>query len=269
MKTLKLDHALAQQVLKRNKTSTWRLNDDKDLHVNDDVALIDKVDPNDPASWREIGVARITHILEKQLGQVDKTDMEAHEKPMSIQEVIKTFRGYYGPQVNQETPVKIIRFKFAPARDGASTYDMKAQPAFTRVKLYADGGSRGNPGPSASGFVLLDENDKIIVENGLFLGVTTNNQAEYHALKIGLEEAKKRGVQQVDVFMDSLLVVNQMKGKFKVKNRDLIPVNLSTKQLASQFQKITFTHVPRELNKLADAMVNEVLDATSGAKAKP
>jgi ribonuclease HI len=261
VKTLKLDHALAQQVLKGKKMSTWRINDDKDLHVNDAVSLIDKVVPTDPASWQVIGVATITSILEKQLGQVNQSDMEQHEKFSSIEEVIKTFRGYYGPQVGAETPVKIIRFTFAPAAEGQLPFDVRPPAIATHAKLYADGGSRGNPGPSASGYVLFDEHDKIIIENGLFLGVTTNNQAEYQALKIGLEEALKRGITHVDVFMDSMLVVNQMKGTFKVKNRDLVAIHQSVQQLVRQFMKVTFTHVPRELNKLADAMVNEVLDA--------
>jgi ribonuclease HI/pterin-4a-carbinolamine dehydratase len=129
------------------------------------------------------------------------------------------------------------------------------------IKMYADGGSRGNPGPSASGYVLLDREDHIIFKGGVYLGITTNNQAEYQALKFGLEEAQKLGAREVDVFMDSLLVINQMKGIFKVKNRDLWPIHESIKETAKQFKKVTYTHVPRELNKLADAEVNTTLDA--------
>jgi ribonuclease HI/pterin-4a-carbinolamine dehydratase len=132
------------------------------------------------------------------------------------------------------------------------------------IKLYADGGSRGNPGPSASGYVLLDMNDTIIFKSGVYLGITTNNQAEYQALKFGLEEAKKLGVREVNVYMDSLLVINQMKGIFKVKNRDLWPIHEAIKELAKQFKKVVYTHVPRELNKLADAEVNTTLDAELG-----
>jgi ribonuclease HI/pterin-4a-carbinolamine dehydratase len=132
----------------------------------------------------------------------------------------------------------------------------------SEIKLYADGGSRGNPGPSSSGFVLLDMDDSVIHKGGLYLGITTNNQAEYTALKLGLEEAKKRGVQEVHVFMDSLLVINQMKGIFKVKNRDLWPIHDAIRTICKDFKKVTFQHVPRELNKLADGMVNEILDST-------
>lgn len=130
-----------------------------------------------------------------------------------------------------------------------------------RVKLYTDGGSRGNPGPSASGFVLLDEDDTVIMRSGVYLGITTNNQAEYQSLKLGLEQARKLGVREVEVFMDSLLVINQMKGVFKVKNRDLWPIHEAIKELVKSFKQVTFTHVPRELNKLADTEVNQILDA--------
>ncbi len=128
------------------------------------------------------------------------------------------------------------------------------------VKLYSDGGSRGNPGPSASGYVLLDGNNQVLVDEGVYLGVTTNNQAEYTALKLGLEAALRLGAHEVDAYMDSLLVVNQMRGIFKIKNRDLWPVHDSIKELEAKFRRVHYTHVPREHNKLADAAVNRALD---------
>ncbi|HWT56026.1 MAG TPA: 4a-hydroxytetrahydrobiopterin dehydratase [Candidatus Microsaccharimonas sp.] len=130
----------------------------------------------------------------------------------------------------------------------------------SRVKIFADGGSRGNPGPSASGFVVLDMEDSVLVDKGVYLGITTNNVAEYTALKLALEECLKMGASEVDVYMDSLLVVNQMKGIFKVKNRDLWPIHDAIKQLLPNFKHVDFSHVPRELNKLADAAVNRALD---------
>lgn len=138
----------------------------------------------------------------------------------------------------------------------ATTIDVK------EVKLFTDGGSRGNPGPSAIGFVILDMNDGLIEKDSRYLGLTTNNQAEYQGLKDGLELCVKRQIRTVHVYMDSLLVVNQMKGIYKVKNRDLWPLyDNITKELLPQFKSVTFNHVPRELNKLADSMVNECLDA--------
>jgi ribonuclease HI/pterin-4a-carbinolamine dehydratase len=129
-----------------------------------------------------------------------------------------------------------------------------------KVKLFGDGGSRGNPGPSASGFVVLDMEDNVLVDKGVYLGVTTNNQAEYTSLKLGLEECLKMGVREVQIYMDSLLVINQMKGIFKVKNRDLWPIHDAIKKLTTKFEKVSFSHVPREFNKLADAAVNRALD---------
>lgn len=126
--------------------------------------------------------------------------------------------------------------------------------------LYADGGSRGNPGPSAGGFAILDMENNVVITSGKYLGITTNNQAEYHSLKGGIEEAVRRNIKELHVFMDSLLVVNQMVGIYKIKNRDLWPIHQAIKELLPRFDKVTFQHVPRELNKLADSIVNETLD---------
>ncbi len=133
-----------------------------------------------------------------------------------------------------------------------------------RIKMFADGGSRGNPGPSASGYVLMDTTDQVLVERGVYLGITTNNQAEYQAVRLGLEDALQRGAQEVAVYLDSLLVVNQMNGKFKVRNRDLWPIHAAIKETVTKFRDVSFTHVPRELNKLADAEVNKCLDMQAG-----
>lgn len=138
------------------------------------------------------------------------------------------------------------------------------EPHPEEVKIFTDGGSRGNPGPSASGFVVLDMEDTVLVDKGVYLGVTTNNQAEYTALKLALEECHRMGVRQVHAYLDSLLVVNQMKGIFKVKNRDLWPIHDAIKKLAQRFEHVSFSHVPREFNKLADAAVNRALDQQLG-----
>lgn len=144
----------------------------------------------------------------------------------------------------------------------ATAPDPAAHP--DEVKLFSDGGSRGNPGPSASGFVILDMEDTVLVEKGLYLGVTTNNVAEYTALKLALEECQKMGVRTVHAYLDSLLVVNQMKGIFKIKNRDLWPIHDAIKKLVALFDQVSFSHVPREFNKLADAEVNRALDEQQG-----
>ncbi len=129
------------------------------------------------------------------------------------------------------------------------------------LTIYTDGGSRGNPGPSASGFVIFNDKDEIIEEGGEYLGVTTNNQAEYQAVKLAIQSSLKYEPNELFFFIDSLLVVNQMKGVYKIKNRDLWPIHSDIKKLSENFNKVTYTHVRRELNKLADAKVNEVLDS--------
>lgn len=131
----------------------------------------------------------------------------------------------------------------------------------TRAIVYSDGGSRGNPGPSASGFVIMNEQEHVVHEGGMYLGITTNNQAEYHGVRIGLEKALEMGAKTVDFRLDSLLVVNQMNGIYKIKNRDLWPIHERIRELVMKFDKVTFMHVRREFNQLADGMVNKILDA--------
>jgi ribonuclease HI len=267
MKKLKLDHELAQMVLAGAKTSTWRIFDDKDLTVNDELELVDKVDLGQPQTWKSIGRAKINRIIEKRLGDITESDYEGHEPHATAYDRLKAYQGYYGENVSMDTPIKMIHFDFEPyttispqAITDAEEPADKPKSIGEHVTLYADGGSRGNPGPSACGYVLLDDQDTVLVDKGVYLGITTNNQAEYQGLKSGLEEARRMGAREVDVRLDSLLVVNQMRGVFKVKNRDLWPIHQSIKELVTGFRKVTFTHVPRELNRLADAAVNRALD---------
>ena len=130
----------------------------------------------------------------------------------------------------------------------------------TKATMYADGGARGNPGPAGSGAVLLDEHGTVIAEVMRFLGHATNNVAEYTALIIGLEEAHRRGIDDLDIRMDSLLVVQQMKGLWKIKHPGLRPLALRAGELLAGFPKRTIEHIPRERNSLADALVNRAID---------
>lgn len=129
--------------------------------------------------------------------------------------------------------------------------------------IYTDGGSRGNPGPSASGYVIMNDQQEVLAQGGEYLGITTNNQAEYHGVRLGLEKAKTLGMRRIDFRLDSMLVVNQMNGIYSIKNRDLWPINERIRDLVSHFERVTFRHVPRELNQLADTQVNKVLDEHS------
>lgn len=136
---------------------------------------------------------------------------------------------------------------------------------YDELLVYTDGGSRGNPGPSASGFVLQDTQERLVFEGGKYLGITTNNQAEYQAVKIALEKAKEFGARRLSFRLDSQLVVNQLNGIFQIKNRDLWPIHQSIKELTKHFAKVSFTHVRREFNQEADAIVNKILDEQTRA----
>ena len=130
-----------------------------------------------------------------------------------------------------------------------------------KATLYADGGSRGNPGPAASGAVLYDERGEVLEEIGTFLGVATNNVAEWTALIEGLEAAIARGVDDLTVRMDSELVVKQLAGVYRVKHPGLIPLHARAKVLLRKFAQVDVAHVRRKDNAAADAVVNQILDA--------
>ena len=129
-----------------------------------------------------------------------------------------------------------------------------------KATLYADGGARGNPGPAAGAAVLLGDDGRVLAERAQYLGTATNNVAEYTGLIVGLEEAKRLGVTTLDVRMDSMLVVQQMRGLWKIKHPGLRPLALRAGALLAEFPERTVEHVRREENLLADALVNRALD---------
>jgi ribonuclease HI len=127
--------------------------------------------------------------------------------------------------------------------------------------MFADGGSRGNPGPAASGAVLFDERGEVLREVGTYLGVATNNVAEWTGLVTGLEAALDLGVDDLAVRLDSELVVKQISGAYRVKHEGLIPLHAKAKALLRKFARVDVQHVRRKENAAADALVNQVLDA--------
>ena len=126
--------------------------------------------------------------------------------------------------------------------------------------LHADGGSRGNPGPAGAGAVLLDAAGRQLASWHRFLGVATNNVAEYQALILGLEGALARGVTRLEVRLDSELLVKQMKGLYQVKSPHLKPLHAQARALARRFERLAFRHIPREQNALADRLANLAMD---------
>ena len=130
-----------------------------------------------------------------------------------------------------------------------------------KARLSTDGGSRGNPGPAAYGYVLEAADGTVLDARGEAIGVATNNVAEYRALLAGLVAAQERGVEEVEVVSDSELLVKQMRGEYKVKNEALRALWEDANDLERRFAKVRYTAVRRAHNELADRLVNEALDA--------
>lgn len=126
--------------------------------------------------------------------------------------------------------------------------------------IYVDGGSRGNPGPSGVGYYIVGENGDELAKGGEFIGFATSRVAEYYALKTGLEKAIELGLKSVRVVGDSLMMINQMNGIYRVKNRDLVPIYDDIQRLLKNFEAIAFVHVKREQNEVADREVNLAID---------
>ncbi len=133
-----------------------------------------------------------------------------------------------------------------------------------KVIVEADGGSRGNPGPAGYGSVVWNaDRSTVLAESKQAIGRATNNVAEYRGLIAGLDEAVKLGAADVAVSMDSKLVVEQMSGRWRVKHPDLAPLHAQARALASNFDRITYTWIPRERNAHADRLANEAMDAAA------
>jgi len=126
--------------------------------------------------------------------------------------------------------------------------------------IYTDGGARGNPGPAGIGVVIYDANRKVVAEVSEFLGVATNNQAEYKAVMAAFKKAIELGGEELEFYLDSELVVKQLKREYKVKNKELAPLFLNIHNLSIGFKKITYQHIPREQNSAADCLANKAMD---------
>ena len=129
------------------------------------------------------------------------------------------------------------------------------------VRLFTDGGARGNPGPAAYAFVLEEEDGTVVASRGETIGVATNNVAEYRGLIAGLEQAVALNLARIEVVSDSELMVKQMRGEYRVKNAALRALSIEAASLAKEFTNVEYRHVKRAQNELADRLVNEALDA--------
>ena len=130
-----------------------------------------------------------------------------------------------------------------------------------KARLSTDGGSRGNPGPAAYGYVLESEDGHVLDARGEAIGTATNNVAEYRGLIAGLESAIHRGIDELEIVSDSELLVRQMQGEYKVKNETLKTLQREAAELAARLKRVTYTAVRRAHNELADRLVNDALDS--------
>ncbi len=138
---------------------------------------------------------------------------------------------------------------------------IQLQMFMLKLIIHTDGGARGNPGPAGIGVVIQDtETKEVLEEHAKFLGKTTNNQAEYQAVILGLQQAKKLGASEVEIVTDSELLVKQANGEYRVKNPDLAVRYLEMKNLCTHFDRVRFRHVRREMNKRADFLSNVAMD---------
>ena len=135
----------------------------------------------------------------------------------------------------------------------------------TRARLHTDGGARGNPGPAGIGVVLTDPNGNVLEERYAGIGSATNNVAEYSALIAGLELAREKGVTDLEVALDSELVVSQVKGEWKIRNDRLRQLAVRARSLLDRFDSVTITHVRRKHNAHADQLANKGMDESEVA----
>lgn len=118
--------------------------------------------------------------------------------------------------------------------------------------IYVDGSSKGNPGPAGIGYCVMDEDGRILKRGGEFIGFASSRVAEYFAMKEGMEQALEMGMRSVCFMTDSLMVVNQLKGIFRISNKDVLPMFRDIKQMSRELERVKFIHVPRSRNTIAD-----------------
>lgn len=178
----------------------------------------------------------------------------AREEPLAL-----TLKAY--PGMTRERLARILERSAALADDhvkpGGAHDPVTALP---RVRVYSDGAARGNPGPSGAGAVLVEPSGQVVDRLGKFLGVQTNNYAEYMGLLLGLKRAKELGVQEVEVFADSELMIRQLGGRYQVKSHSLRPLYEEALRLLNDFSRVKLVYVPREMNAAADEMSNRAID---------
>ncbi len=150
----------------------------------------------------------------------------------------------------------------------ATSNGLKLMPANVKAEreaingatVYVDGGSKGNPGPAAVGYVIVGEDGKVMKRGGEFIGFATSRVAEYYAIKEGCEQAIELGLKRVRFVGDNLMIINQLRGIYQVKNKDLLPIYNDVQEYLKNFEAVAFVHVKREMNREADLEANKALE---------
>jgi ribonuclease HI len=176
----------------------------------------------------------------------------AREEPLSA-----TLRAF--PGMRRERLGKLLE-RVAMLSEEHPTAVKEQPPSWTRLRVYSDGAARGNPGPAGAGAVLVDPSGQVVDRLGKFLGVQTNNFAEYMGLILGLKRARELGVQEVEVFADSELMIRQLGGRYQVKSTSLRPLYEEALRILNDFSRVKLVHVPRDMNASADEMSNRAID---------
>ena len=177
----------------------------------------------------------------------------AREEPLAG--TLKAF-----PGLTRERLAKMFEKLADHSPRGGSAFEPEVNSNLNRIRVYSDGAARGNPGPSGAGAVLVEPSGQIVDRLGKFLGVRTNNYAEYMGLLLGLKRAKELGVREIEVFTDSELLIRQLGGRYQVKSASLRPLYEEALNLLNGFSRVKLVHVPREMNSAADEMSNRAID---------
>ena len=167
----------------------------------------------------------------------------------------KYIKDFNGAKLN-ETTISVLEIEW----DKSTANHTSPRNVANGATINVDGASRGNPGPSGIGYCIYDESGKIIERKGEFIGFATSRVAEYYALRKGIERAVELGFKTVRFISDSLMVVNQLNGIFKIKNQDILPIYQDIQDKLKQFDAVSFTHVPRNQNTAADSEANAAID---------
>ncbi|MBR2841325.1 reverse transcriptase-like protein [Candidatus Saccharibacteria bacterium] len=189
-----------------------------------------------------------------ELGIANTTKPEPHDRYSAY----KFIKDLNTPNVRlNETSISVLEIEEGKVAPGHTS----PRDTANAVIINVDGASRGNPGPAGIGYCIYDSNGQTVERKGEFIGFATSRVAEYYAMKKGIERAIELGYKTVRFISDSLMVVNQLNGVFAVKNQDIQPIFESIESKLDQFEAVSFTHVPRSQNQIADAEANEAIDS--------